>query len=157
MRYRPPSKGGLLTTASVALLASLALAFSRPIEMRVDGQPVVSDVPPVTSVNDGIFVPLRPVSDALGSETHYQRKTGEVVVTRGDQSLRLRIGSTHAVISGMPITLARAPFRVRGRIMLSLRTVEQAFGVRAKFDRVSGRVELASPGVSSAAVRVEPQ
>ncbi|HZZ65727.1 MAG TPA: hypothetical protein VFE17_09535, partial [Candidatus Baltobacteraceae bacterium] len=61
MKYQAPSKFTLSATLVVALAASIFLTFSRPIEVRVDGQPLVSDVPPVSSLNEGIFVPLRPV------------------------------------------------------------------------------------------------
>lgn len=125
--------------------------------MRVDGQPLVSDVPPVSSLNDGIFVPLRPVGDALGAETRYDRKSGIVTVTRGDQVLRLRVGSTSAKLNGMPMTLRHAPFRVRGRVMLSLHAVEQAFGLRARFDKMTARVELETPGVSTNVVQFQAQ
>lgn len=157
MRYRAPSKFGVAATFIAALAASLFLAFSHPIEMRVDGQPLVSDVPPVSSLNDGIFVPLRPVGDALGAETRYDRKSGNVTVTRGDQVLRLRVGSTSAKLNGMPMTLRHAPFRVRGRVMLSLHAVEQAFGLRARFDKMTARVELETPGVSTNVVQFQAQ
>ncbi|HZZ64462.1 MAG TPA: copper amine oxidase N-terminal domain-containing protein, partial [Candidatus Baltobacteraceae bacterium] len=113
--------------------------------------------PPVSSLKDGIFVPLRPVGDALGAETRYERKSGTVTVTRGDQVLRLKVGSTHAKLNGMTMTLHHAPFRVRGRVMLSLHSVEQAFGVRARFDKMTARVELETPGVSTNTVQFEAQ
>jgi len=150
MRYRSPSKAALIATTIVALFASLILSVSKPVEVRVDGQPVISDVPPVTTPKT-IYLPLRPVGDALGAETHYEHKSGEVVVTRGDQTLHLKVGSTHARINGMPVTLRHAPFRVRGRVMVSLHAVQQVFGVRVKFDRKTARVDVSTPGVSDAA------
>jgi hypothetical protein len=149
MRYQTPSKATLIATASLALVASFTFAFSKPVEMRVDGQPVISDVPPVSSAKDGVFVPLRPVGDALGAETKYERKSGDVVVTRGDQVLHIKVGSTHAKLNGMPMTLHHAPFRVRGRVMVSLHAVQQAFGVRVKFDKMTARVEVDTPGTSN--------
>ena len=50
----------------------------------------------------------------------------------------------------MPLTLKHAPFRVRGRVMLSLHEVQQVFGVRVRFDKVTAPVEVNSPGVSDA-------
>lgn len=150
MRYQTPSKVTVIATASIALVASLMFAFSKPVEVRVDGQPVISDVPPVSSVKDGVFIPLRPIGDALGAETKYERKSGDVVVTRGDQVLHLKVGSTHAKLNGMPMTLHTAPFRVRGRVMVGLHAVERAFGVRVKFDKMTARVEVDTPGVSNA-------
>ena len=157
MKYQPPSKRTILTTAALALLASLSVALSKPVEMRVDGQPLISDVPPVTSIKDGIFVPLRAVSDALGAETKYERKSGEVMVTRGDQTLRLKVGSKQAKLNGMPMTLSTAPFRVRGRLMVSLHSVQRAFGVRVRFDRVTSRVEVQTPGISSTNAEIQTQ
>lgn len=149
MKYQAPSRAALVTTATLALLGSLAFVYSNPIEMRVDGQPLITDVPPVTTPK-GIYVPLRPVGDALGAETRYEHKSGDVVVTRGDQVMRVRVGSTHAKVNGMPLTLKHAPFRVRGRVMVSLREVQQLFGVRVKFDKTTARVEFDTPGISDA-------
>jgi hypothetical protein len=157
MRYQAPSKLILAATAAVALSASLTLAFSKPIEVRVDGQPLISDVPPVSSAKDGVFVPLRPVSEALGAETHYEHKSGDVIVTRGDQVLHIKVGSTKAKLNGMPMTLRHAPFRVRGRVMLSLGAVERAFAVRVRFDKMTARVEVEEPGVSANDSQFEAQ
>lgn len=148
MRYQAPSKKTLAATAVLALAASLTFAFSKPIEVRVDGQPLISDVPPISSPKEGVFVPLRPVSDALGAQTHYVHKSGDVVVTRGDQTLRLKVGSKRAKLNGMPMTLGHEPFRVRGRVMLSLHAVQRAFGVRVKFDKLTARVDVDTPGIS---------
>jgi hypothetical protein len=156
MKYQRPSNPTLVATLVLALLGSLTFAFSNPVEVRVDGQPVISDVPPVTS-GKAVFVPLRPVSDALGAQTHYEHKSGDVVVTRGDQTLRLKVGSTHAKINGMPVTLKHAPFRVRGRVMVSLRAVQQVFGVRVKFDKMTARVDVNTPGVVDTAAEYQTQ
>jgi copper amine oxidase-like protein len=156
MRYHRPSKATLAATLVLAFFGSLTFAFSKPVEVRVDGQPVISDVPPVTTAK-GVFVPLRPVSDALGAETKYEHKSGDVVVTRGDETLRLKVGSTRAKVDGKPVTLKHAPFRVRGRVMVSLKAVQQVFGVRVKFDEMTARVDLNTPGVSIAAPQFEMQ
>ena len=156
MKYHKPSKTTLAATLVLALFGSLTFALSNPVEMRVDGQPVISDVPPVTTPK-GVFVPLRPVGDALGAETRYEHKSGDVVITRGDQTLHLKVGSLHAKINGMPLTLKRAPFRVRGRVMVSLHAVQQVFGVRVKFNKMTARVDLNTPGVSEAAAELQTQ
>jgi hypothetical protein len=154
--YHKPSRFTLVATFVLALAGSLTFAFSKPVEMRVDGQPVISDVPPVTTAK-GVFVPLRSVGDALGAETKYDRKSGDVIVTRGDQTIRLKVGSTEAKVNGKSITLRHAPFRVRGRVMVTLRAVQETFGVRAKFDKVTARVDLNTPGVSSDATAFQTQ
>lgn len=150
MRYHKPSRTTLIATLVLALFGSLSFTLAKPVEVRVDGQPVISDVPPVTT-SKGVFVPLRPVGDALGAETKYEHKSGDVVITRGDQTLRLKVGSLKAKVNGVSVTLKHAPFRVRGRVMVSLHAVQQVFGVRVKFDRMTARVDVNTPGVSEAA------
>ncbi len=157
MKYQPPSKRTLLATIAFAMIAAASFTLSKPVEMRVDGQPLISDVPPVTSAKGIVYVPLRPVGDALGAETNYERKSGDIVVTRGDQVLRLKVGSMHARLNGMPMTLKQAPFRVRGRVMVGLRTVQRAFNVRVKFDKLTARVDVETPGLSSTASQFQAQ
>ena len=157
MRYQAPSKIVLAATAVLALSTSLTLALSNPIEVRVNGQPLISDVPPVASPKDGVFVPLRPVSEALGADARYEHKSGEVIVTRGDQVLHVKVGSTTAKLNGMPLTMRHAPFRVRGRVMVSLGAVERAFSVRVRFDKATARVEVEEPGVPANAPPLETQ
>jgi hypothetical protein len=116
--------------------------------MMVDGTRVMSDVPPVTTAADNVFVPLRSLADALGADTMVDGSTIDVV--RGSQSLHLKIGNVHATINGMPFTLHTPPFRVRGRVMISLRPIAAAFGVTAHYDRRTARVEV-NTGVGAAA------
>ena len=150
MKYRALSWQSITLTAVVALSASALLAFSRPTVMVVDGERVESDVPPITTTAERAFVPLRSIADALGAETVVDAKTGEIDVIRGNQSLRLKIGETHATLNGMPMTLRHAPFRVRGRVMIALRTIAQAFNVRASYDPRTARIDVMTPGVGQA-------
>ncbi len=145
--YEAFSARQLATVAAIALLASLLLALSRPIVMLVDGERVDSDVPPVTTASDRAYVPLRSIADALGAETEADVKMGTIDVVLGGQSLRVRIGDTHASLNGMPFTLKHAPFRVRGRVMISLDAVARALRVHAKYDPRSARIEVITPGV----------
>lgn len=131
----------------LALLISAALAFSRPTVMLVNGQRVDSDVSPVTTATKRAFVPLRSIADALGAETQVDGKTGSIAVVLGNQSLRLRVGDTHATLNGMPLTLKHAPFRVRGRVMISLEAVARALNVRARYDARNARIEVVTPGI----------
>lgn len=137
----------LTIVAALALFGSTLLAFSRPIVMLVDGERVDSDVAPVTTASDRAFVPLRSIADALGAETEADAKTGAIDVALGGQSLRVRVGDTHATLNGMPLTLKHAPFRVRGRVMISLDAVARALRVHAKYDPRNARIEVITPGV----------
>jgi hypothetical protein len=157
MKYRALSWQSVTLTAVAALSASAMLAFSRPTVMMVDGERIDSDVPPVTTSAQHAFVPLRTIADALGAETVVDAKTGEIDVIRGNQSLRLKLGDVHAKLNGMPMTLHHAPFRVRGRVMIALNVVAQAFNVRATYDPRTARIDVLTPGVGQAPAPAAPQ
>jgi Copper amine oxidase N-terminal domain len=146
--YHKPSVRSLILAAVVATTASTVLAFSRPVDMIVDGQHVESDVPPVSTAGNHIFVPVRSLADALGAQTSIDGSN--IYVVRGTQSLRLRVGEVHASINGMPFTLEHAPFRVRGRVMIGLRAIARAFGVHAAYNARTARVDVMTPGIGEA-------
>jgi len=149
MIYRPPSFRSLVLGATVATIASALLAFSRPVDMVVDGQHVDSDVPPVSTAGNHVYVPVRSLADALGAQTSVEGPN--IYVVRGTQSLRLRIGDAKASVNGMPLTLEHAPFRVRGRVMVGLHAIARAFGVHASYDARTARVDVMTPGIGEAA------
>ena len=155
MKYRRPTWQTLVLTAAIAMLASSLLAFSRPVDVIVDGQRIESDVPPVQTAPDKVYVPLRSLADALGAQTVVDEK-GEIAIIRGSQSLRLTVGDVHARLNGMPMTLHHAPFRVRGRVMVSLSSISRALGVRTIYDARTARVDVLSPGVGDTHVQSAP-
>lgn len=149
MTYRPPGLRTLLTVGTAALAASAIMVLSQPVDLVVDGDRVESDVPPVTTVSDKVFVPLRTVADALGAQTTIAGKD-RIAVVRGRQSLRVKVGDSRATIDGSPVELKHAPFRVRGRVMVELRAVASAFNLRARYDPRGARVDVSTPGIGQA-------
>jgi hypothetical protein len=148
MTYRRPSLRLLVLTTVIAMTASTFVAFSRPIDMVVDGEFVASDVPPVATPGNHIYVPVRTMADALGAQTNVEGRN--IDVTRNGQTLRLRVGDTHATVNGMPLTLEHAPFRVRGRVMIGLRALARAFSVHASYDARTARIAVMTPGIGEA-------
>jgi hypothetical protein len=136
--------------ALCALFAASMLTFSRPIVMLVDGERVDTDVAPVTTANAKAFVPLRSVADALGAETEVDARAGTISVILGSQTLTVRVGDAHATVNGMPLTLKHAPFRVRGRVLISLDAVARALNVRARYNAREARIEVITPGIGQA-------
>jgi hypothetical protein len=154
MTYRWPSLRMFVVTTAIAMTASTLVALSRPIDLVVDGEPVASDVPPVAAPGNHVYVPVRTLADALGAQTSIEGRNIDVV--RPGQSVRIRIGDVHARVNGMPMTLDHAPFRVRGRVMIGLRSLERAFGVHASYDARSARIAVMTPGIGEAASPAQP-
>lgn len=148
--YSPPEWRALVLIAVVALFVAAFLAFSRPVVMLVDGERVDSDVPPVTTLSDHVYVPLRSIADALGAEMQTDPKTGKIYVALGGEALSLRVGDRRAYVNAVPFTLRRAPFVVRGRVMVPLDAVARSLKVRARYDARAAKIEVNTPGVGMA-------
>ena len=146
-----PSTRLLLITAATATVASLSVAFATPPTINVDGQRIASDVAPVTTPG-GTYLPLRAVSEAAGADTSFDASSRAIVVRRGTSVLTMHVGSATANLDGHTVTLASAPFTVRGRTMVASATIARAFGSTVRFDRKHGRVDVRTPGVVVAPV-----
>jgi hypothetical protein len=144
-----PSRRLVAVTAFVATIASLFYALGEPAVLSVDGQQILSDVPPVTSAGRA-YVPIRAVAEGLGGTTSYDSKSGKVVVIRGSDVLRMKVGSVHAKLNGNKMTLKRPPFVVRGRAMVGLNVVKRAFGSVVAYDRTGRTIDVSTPGVIDA-------
>jgi hypothetical protein len=139
-----------VATLVLSGLASVLAAASQPASLRIDGQRIVSDVPPVTSIKGEAFVPLRVVADNLGAQTDYDAKTGSVELSRGKDVLRLRAGDTIAEMNGKKVVLKHAPFAVRGRMMVGLGTIARAFGSKVTYDGSKAKIDVMTPGMVEA-------
>ncbi|HXP94022.1 MAG TPA: copper amine oxidase N-terminal domain-containing protein [Candidatus Binatia bacterium] len=137
-------------TAFVASIASLFCALGQPAALSVDGQRIVSDVPPVTTAAGRAYIPIRAVAEGLGGAANYDAKSGNVVVTRGSDVLRMKVGSVNAKLNGKQMTLKRAPFVVRGRAMVGLNVVKRAFGSVVAYDARDRKIDVTTPGVTDA-------
>lgn len=146
MKLRLPDGRLLAVTSVTASVASLLLALSTPATISVDGQRIASDVAPVTTAA-GTYLPLRAVSEAAGAQAIFDPASGAVTVRRGTDILVMRAGHAKAVLNGHAITLAHAPFTVRGRTMVAGATITRTFGSSVRFDARHDRVIVRNPGV----------
>jgi len=144
-----PSRRLVALTAVVASIASLFCALGQPAALSVDGQRILSDVPPVTT-NGKAYVPIRAVAEGLGGTTSYDPKLGNVVVIHGTDVLRMKVGSVQAKLNGNKMTLKRPPFVVRGRAMVALNVVKRAFGSTVAYDMRGRTIDVTTPGVIDA-------
>jgi len=151
---RFPSGKTIGATATVAAFAAALTSLSHPAALRIDGQRMVSDVPPVTT-SKGAYVPLRVVADSLGADTNYDAKTGAIELVRAHDTLRLRVGDRNATLNGNKMTLNAAPFAVRGRTMVALNTIARAFRTNVRYDVSHAKIDVMTPGLVEAGAQEE--
>ncbi len=152
LRY--PKRRTVTATVAVSTLAAALTSLSHPAALRVDGQRMVSDVPPVTTAK-GAYVPLRAVAESLGADTNYDAKTGTIELTRANDTLRLRVGDSVATLNGKKMTLKNVPFAVRGRTMVSLGVVARALKTNVRYDVSHAKIDVMTPGLLEAGAQEE--
>jgi hypothetical protein len=148
-----PKRDLVVATVCVALLASLVYIASEPDVLRVNGEAVALDVPPVTARQEA-FIPVRVIADRLGADTNYCKKSGTIEITRGDDTLRLRLNDRRATFNGNAMTLAHAPFVVRGRTMIPVSALSRAFGSHVAYDAKRHEISVTSEGTVEAGAQV---
>jgi hypothetical protein len=151
-----PKPTTVLATVGVAAFAAALTSLSHPAALRLDGQRMNSDVPPVTTAK-GAYVPLRAVADSLGADTNYDAKTGRIELVRANDTLRLRVGDRVATLNGFKMTLKAAPFAVSGRTMVPLNTIALAFKTHVRYDKARAQIDVMTAGpVEATAQQDEP-
>jgi hypothetical protein len=147
---RLPSRRSILATIAISAVAAVMVSLSSPASLRIDGQRMISDVPPVTTPKGEVFVPLRVVAETLGAETNYDPKTGMIELTRADDTLHMKVGEKIATLNGNRMTLKHAPFSVRGRTMVSLGVIARAFNTKVHYDGARAKIDVMTPGLIEA-------
>jgi hypothetical protein len=150
-----PSGKTVAATVAVAALAAAITSLSNPVALRVDGQKMISDVPPVTTAK-GAYVPLRVVADMLGADTNYDAKTGSIELIRANDTMRLHVGERVGTINGNRFTLKAAPFAVRGRTMVPLAVIARAFRTSVHYDGARANIDVMTPGTLDAGAQQDP-
>jgi len=106
-----------------------------------NNQLLVLDVPP-RIINGRTMVPLRFVAEALGANVLWDAATNAVNITLGETRVSLTIGSPTATVNGQTVLLDVAPLVERGRTLVPVRFLSEAFGYEVVWHSVSNRIEI---------------
>ena len=110
------------------------------VGIYIDGATVYfPDVKPYIS-NDRTFVPVRFISEQLGASVSWNNDTGEVIINRGDDSIKLVIGSTEVIKNGVLSSMDTVPMITDGRTMVPLRFVSEQLGAVVSWDVLNNSV-----------------
>jgi len=111
----------------------------------VNGKPIVIDPPPQI-INGKTVVPLRFIGDAFSVKTEYDAKTKTIIITSDvGKKIVLTIGSNKAEIEGHEVTISPAPLIIKGKTMVPLRLIADAFEAEVKYEALSKRITIIRP------------
>jgi plastocyanin len=127
-------------------------AENQPVDVLVNGQPVVSDVPSFLDTDlNRTFVPVRFVSQALGASIDWDPVNQQVIISWSGNRILLPISANEAAIERADgtinkVTLDAAAIIVNDRTMVPLRFVSEVLGAEVVWvpliGSVPGRVEI---------------
>jgi len=136
------AQNGLLSLLIVAALSASAMASAQDIRASVDGNMVrFPDVQPI--MMDGrVMVPVRGVFEQLNAEVKWDSATNEVTALRGNDTIRLTLNSSTAIMNNKPMYLDSPATMIQGRTMVPLRFLSEALGASVDWVAASRLVEI---------------
>lgn len=129
-------------SASAEFLAEPSSPVSGPLQVYLDGKPV--DTYGLAQVTeDGILVPLRPVSNALGAtEVKYDSKDVSARVTAPGLTLYVPFGKPYFQANGRYLYTKNPITSVNQRCLVPLEELAAAFGAGVVYDAHRNRATL---------------
>lgn len=127
---------GLIPTAA-------AEASTQGVKVMKDGKSLKFDSAPKV-VNGRTMVPYRDIAESINGKVSWDKATKTVTVTRGKEQVKLTIGSKAGKVNGKSVTLDAAAIEEKGRTLVPLRFINEAFGLWVNWNPKTKTVSLES-------------
>ncbi|MBB6633940.1 copper amine oxidase N-terminal domain-containing protein [Cohnella thailandensis] len=138
----------LLLVAVVALTVTPAnsntkAAAASGISVALDGINLsFADAKPFADSQKRVLVPLRFVSEKLGTTVDYQEAAGSVAIKSDELDIQLVLGSQKATVNGVEKDLGTLPVLKNSRAYVPLRFVSEALGRRVVWDGANSTAHI---------------
>lgn len=118
----------------ITVLCSVTV-YSLDIEVRVDGNTLLCDVPPIIK-NDRVLVPLRSIFEALSCDVSYKEEFdgNYIYAVRGNDLIAHKIGSDSLFVNGETLKMDVSSEIVSDRTLVPLRAVSEALDCSVLWD-----------------------
>jgi len=123
------------------------------VKLEMDGEPVLTDVPPILYEMDGAgrtLVPIRFISENVGAKVGWDQATKTVTLDLNDKQISLQINNHIAVVNGKEINLPdNVPAKLMGnneqyRTMVPVRFVSEHLGLEVGWEGSTSTVTISS-------------
>lgn len=135
---------GVLMTAVLSVFIFTGIAFaSENVKLVLNGDRIIPDVPPVLEQGTTL-VPIRVISQEMGASVNYYEETQQVIINQSDVHIELTIGKVDAKVNGRDVKLLSPAKILRGRTMVPLRFISEAFGANVDWNGTTKTVTITS-------------
>ena len=131
-----------LVVLLVVTLPNLSFAQNMAT-VEINGIKLIMDEPP-TLVNGRTLVPLRAIFEALNVTPMWDPSTKTVTAKTDKVDMKLKIGSTNAVVNGQSVSLDVPGTLVNGRTMVPARFIAETLGAQVDWDANTKTVKIVS-------------
>jgi hypothetical protein len=114
---------------------------STGVKVTLDGKQISFDVQPF--IRDGrTIVPARAIAEALGAQVVWDSGTRSAVITKGEMTICLPIGSKNAQVNGKTVALDVPAEIQNGRTLVPLRFLAENLSFSVSWDAAAQTAEL---------------
>ncbi len=128
----------------IILSATSVLCASSAPKLIINGEMVITDVSPVVR-NGRTLVPIRIVSEKLGSTVDYNSKTKGITIKRNNTTIKLTVDNKTATVNGVKKSLDEPARAVNGRTLVPVRFVSESFGISVQYKSGVNEVHIGQP------------
>ncbi len=97
---------------------------------------------PFVDQNNRLMIPIRSVSELLGANVNYNGKLQEATVSKGGNTLKLKVNSTEANNNGTVISMDTAPEIVQNHLYIPIRVLIDSMKLPVKWDKETGVIQV---------------
>ncbi|MCM3040069.1 N-acetylmuramoyl-L-alanine amidase family protein [Paenibacillus motobuensis] len=103
----------------------------------------------VQNLKGNVMIPIRVVSEELGFDVNWEKKTRTVTIQQLDTVLKLVVDQSTAIVNGDSVRLPVAPKLVSDTVIVPLRFVGEQMGLKVSWDNKAKTAYLVSPNSGS--------
>lgn len=134
-------KAKFISAALLTVSLAAAPAFASDIKLEINGSIVQPTVAPVIE-NGTTLVPLRIVSQNLGSQVDWNGADRSITITKDGKEILLTVDSKKAVVAGQEKELLLAPKIINSTTMVPIRFVSENLDAYVNWDSASRTVQV---------------
>ncbi len=135
-----------------AILISPSFAKNTDVKIVCNGKDIGFEdtLSPYYDVDAGrIYVPVRPLTQALGADVSYESSDKTVTINTDTVEVKLQIGSSNASVNEVGVKLDAPAFLVDGSTYVPLRFVSESFLMDVSFDSGTNTAKLTDKAMAT--------